>query len=198
MKSVSALSVFALVCAALVTLTGCAGYQLGGQKPSNYAGVTNIFVPSFKNRTLEPRLSSLVSNAVLKEIHADGTYKVTNRANCDAVLVGTISDFNKTQLRGFRTNTLRSRELRVRLICDFYLADPNTGARITRSDIPLDEGYLNTEAGADEVIGARQGRVIGTTIQVVDESFQVGERATLAVAATDLATQLVSQLANGW
>jgi len=198
MNSVSALNVLALICGALVTLTGCAGYQLGNQKPS-YAGVHNIHVPSFKNKTLEPRLSSLVTNAVLKEIQADGTYKVTNRANCDAVLVGTISDFNKQQLRAFRDNTLDSTELSIRLVCDFYLADPNTGKRLTRVDATENEGFLEPESGSgSEVNALRSGRVTGNTIQVVDESFQVGERGTLAVAAENLAVQLASQLANGW
>lgn len=199
MKSVLAPNFLALICGAIVTLTGCAGYQLGNQKPSIYAGITSIHVPSFKNNTLEPRLSSLVTNAVLKEIQADGTYKVTNRANCDAVLVATLSDFNKRQLRAFRDNTLSSRELRIRLVCDFYLADPNTGQRITSADTTVSEGFIESQAGGSaEVISVRRGRVIGETIQVVDDSFQVGERGTLAVAAEDLAVQLASQLANGW
>lgn len=197
MKQVSSLFALALICCASVTLSGCAGYQLGNNKPSSYSGINNIFIPSFKNLTLEPRLSSLVTNAVLKEIQADGTYKVSNRANCDAVLVGIISDFTKTQLRAFRTNTLESRELRIQLVCDFYLADPNTGKRITEMRGDHDEGFINSSEEEDG-LAARQGRVYGTTIQVVDESFQVGERGTLAVAAGDLATQLVSQLSNGW
>ena len=191
-------SFLALICGALVTLSGCAGYQLGSSKPSSYSGISNIFVPSFKNSTLEPRLSSLVTNAVLKEIQADGTYKVTNRANCDAVLMGTISDFTKAQLRALKTNTLESRELRIQLVCDFYLADPNTGKRITQLRESEEEGFVSSAAESNDSFVVRQGRVYGTTIQVVDDSFQVGERGTLAVAAEDLATQLVSQLANGW
>ena len=56
-----------------VMLSGCAGYQLGEVKPSVYAGINNLSVPIFRNDTLEPRLSSLVTNAVIKEIQADGT-----------------------------------------------------------------------------------------------------------------------------
>ncbi len=36
------------------------------------------------------------------------------------------------------------------------------------------------------VYGARQGTVIGETIQFVDASYQVGERNALSVAAEDL------------
>ncbi|MDA7920879.1 LPS assembly lipoprotein LptE [Verrucomicrobiales bacterium] len=199
MKPVLALIVFALISGALVSLTGCAGYQVGNQKPSIYSGISNIHVPSFKNRTLEPRLSSLVTNAVLKEIQADGTYQVTNRENCDVVLVGTIDDFNKSQLRAFRDNTLNSRELQIRLVCDFYLADPNTGKKITSFDVDQEEGMVELDSERDNEIGSiLRGRVTGETIQVVDDSFQVGERGALAVAAIDLAEQLVSQLSDGW
>lgn len=179
-----------------VLLSGCAGYQLGQVKPSIYAGVDKIHVPPFKNLTLEPRLSSLVTNAVLTALQADGTYKVTNRDNADAVLVGTIRHIEKRQLRAVRTDTLRSRELSVLIHVDFHLQDPVTGKRIEGRVNRLDEAAK--EASADEIIGARQGQVIGDTIQFVDASFQVGERSALSMAAEDVADKLVSQLVNGW
>lgn len=182
----------------LLALAGCAGYQLGDVKPASYEGINNIHVPPFVNQTLEPRLSSLVTNAVLKEMQADGTYKVTTRKNADAVLVGEIREVRKRQLRAVRTDTLQSQELKLYLFIDFHLEDPNTGRRIENT-VPKSRGtgkYGSSDA--DEVIEARQGRIIGETIQFVDASYQVGERSALAVAAEDMADQLVSQLANGW
>lgn len=180
--------------------TGCAGYQLGEVKPGVYKDIEKLHVPSFKNLTLEPRFSSLLTNAVLAELQSDGTYEVSSRANADAVLVGEIRQIEKRQLRAVRTDTLRSRELSLYLIVDFHLEDPQTGARIgervARGDIevPTDDKVGSEE----ETIGARQGRVVGETIQFVDPSFQVGERNALSFAAEDLADKLVSQLANGW
>ena len=110
--------------------TGCAGYQLGGVKPGVYKDIEKLHVPTFKNLTLEPRLSSLVTNAVLAGLQSDGTYKVSNRADADAVLVGEIRQIVKQQLRAVRTDTLKSRELSLYLIVDFHLEDPQTGARI--------------------------------------------------------------------
>jgi len=180
--------------------TGCAGYQLGEVKPGVYKDIEKLHVPPFKNRTLEPRFSSLLTNAVLAELQSDGTYEVSSRANADAVLVGEIRQIEKRQLRAVRTDTLRSRELSLYLIVDFHLEDPRTGARIgervARGDIEVpSDDKLGTE---EEVIGARQGRVVGETIQFVDPSFQVGERNALSFVAEDLADKLVSQLANGW
>jgi len=180
--------------------TGCAGYQLGEVKPGVYKDIEKLHVPPFKNLTLEPRFSSLLTNAILAELQSDGTYEVSSRANADAVLVGEIRQIEKRQLRAVRTDTLRSRELNLYLIVDFHLEDPQTGARIgdrvARGDIevPADD-KVGTE---EEIIGARQGRVVGETIQFVDPSFQVGERNALSFVAEDLADKLVSQLANGW
>lgn len=184
----------------VLLFTGCAGYQLGEVKPGIYRDIKKIHVPPFKNLTLEPRFSSLVTNAVLAELQADGTYEVASRANCDAVLVGQIRRVDKYQLRAVRNDTLKSRELSLYLIVDFHLENPRTGARIEERaasgsiEVPTDDKL----SAADETLGARQGQVIGDTIQFVDPSFRVGERNALAFVAEDLADKLVSQLANGW
>ena len=177
--------------------SGCQ-YELGDVKPSYYAGINNIHVPIFKNHTLEPRLSSLVTNAVLKEIQADSTYTVTKRSSCDAVLVGDIREVKKRQLRSDPNDTLESQELVLFLYIDFHLEDPNTGRRIESTAVEGDFYGKSKQIEGEEVIKAGQGRVIGETIQFVDPSYQVGERNALSLAAQDLATKLVSQLANCW
>lgn len=185
-----------------LVLSGCAGYHLGEVKPSVYAGIDSLHVPPFKNLTLEPRLSSLVTNAVITELQADGTYKVATKSNCDAVLVGTIREVRKRQLRAVRTDTLRSQELSLYLYVDFHLEDPGTGARIeglvSSAKLRVSGSAGDKDSDETDVIGARQGTVVGETIQFVDQTYQVGERNALAIAAEDVADKLVSQLANGW
>lgn len=188
-----------LTCFTLVGLTGCAGYQLGDVKPSSYAGINNLHVPIFKNLTLEPRLSSLVTNAVLKELHVDGTYKITNRSNADAVLVGKIRDISKSQLRSQRFDTLSSQELRLRLYVEFHLEDPITGKVIRNTSAGEAAEYgKDKTTNPEEVVLASQAYVVGETIQYVDPSFQVAERSAFSVAAQDAAEKLVSRLANGF
>lgn len=184
-------------------LSGCAGYQLGDVKPSAYQGIHSIHVPTFKNLTLEPRLSSLVTNAVLSKLQSDGTYKVATRANSDAVLVGTIQQIRKHQLRAVRTDTLKSQELSLYLYVAFHLEDPVTGKRIdSASDSEASPAQVQPQTDAMKgnvgFFRAQQGLVIGETIQFVDPSFQVGERSALSVAAEDAADKIVAQLANGW
>lgn len=194
--------IFRLFPLVALVLSGCAGYQLGDVKPSVYAGIDSLHVPPFKNLTLEPRLSSLVTNAVITELQADGTYKVATKNNCDAVLVGTIREVRKRQLRAVRTDTLRSQELSLYLYVDFHLEHPGTGARIegqvgsAKLRVSGSGGEKDSEEA--ETVGARQGTVVGETIQYVDRNYQVGERNALSVAAEDVADKLVAQLANGW
>ncbi len=182
----------------LTLLSGCAGYQLGEVKPSALAGIDKLYVPPFKNSTLEPRLSSLVTNAVLKELQADGAYEVGNRRNCDAILVGEIVRINKSQLRAVRDDTLQSQELSVYLYVEYHLEDPATGERIVSTATPPKFGSDDKAVDTEDTYKAMQGAATGRAIQFVDPSFQVGERNAFSMAAIDLAEELVSQIADGW
>lgn len=164
----------ALAAVAMISMVGCAGYQLGPQKPERLAGVTRIAVPTFDNDTLEPRLAVLVTNALIKKIQMDGTYLVVSEAEADAVLRGRISNINRRQFRSVRTNVLRSRELSLDLLSNYQIEDRNTG-------VVLMEGLSR-----------------GRTNIVVADTFQVAERQGLAVAAERLADDMVSRIANGW
>lgn len=175
---------------------GCAGYQLGAVKPSAYEKVDRVFVPPFKNNTLEPRISNLVTNAVLKQMQVDGTYKVSTRSKCDAILEGTIERIHKYQLRGLRTDTIRSQELGLYLYIKWRLVDPDTGQEIARHCDSDKEP--ETVIYGDESVTVSPGTVVGDTIQFVDASFQVGERNALAVAAEDAAKKLIDQMSEGW
>jgi len=184
-------------------LSGCAGYQFGDAKSASLAGIEKLHVPPFKNLTLEPRLSSLVTNAVLKDIQSDGTFQISTRSNCDAVLVGQIKQIKKSQLRADRTDTLKSQELSVYLTVEYYLEDPVSGARIGEvagGEKAADSNWGDSKSDDAGFSKSRQGVVVGEAIQFISpaESFQVGERQDLALAAEDLSDKLVSQLANGW
>ena len=188
-----------LLTAAALLLSGCAGYELGDAKPSAYSGINKLHVPTFRNETLEPRLSSLVTNAVIRELQADGTYQISNRGNANAVLVGKITQIRKTQLRAARTDTLESQELRMLLYVSFHLEDPVTGEAI-RPALPeqAEQDSFSDRGIEEKSLYVAHGKVVGTTIQFVDPNFQVGERNALSIAAQDAATKMVGILANGW
>lgn len=158
----------------VLLLSQCAGYKLGSDKPGRLAHVRKIAVPTFRNLTLEPRSSVLVTNNVVRQLHIDGTYEVVDRKYADAVLNGTIRNFERRQLRSARNNTLRTRELELRLWVDYTVDDPVTGSTLVR------------------------GTVDGSTSVFLDPNFQLSERQAIDDTSRRVAEELVSRLAEGW
>lgn len=191
------LTSLAALALALVTLSlsGCAGYQMGSVKPQAYSHIQTISVPTFENRTLEPRVSVLVTNAVIKQIQMDGTYKVSTTPNADAELRGVISRIERRQLRSARTDTFTSTELQSYLVIRWALYDPTTGEKLDYSQArDVDENNVEGTSG----LKIRPGQNIGRTIVFLDPNFQTSERGAIPVAAQKAAEQLVSQLSEGW
>lgn len=155
-------------------LSSCAGYRLGADKPARMEKVTKLAVPTFKNLSLEPRSSVLVTNNVIKGFQLDGTYTIVDPENADAVLHGTIQRFQRRQLRSARNNSLKTRELELRLYVNYTVDDPSTGAVLTK------------------------GNVNGSTSVFLDPNFQLSERQAIEEASSRVADELVSRLAEGW
>ena len=158
----------------ILGLTGCAGYQLGGAKPQHLAGVTKIAIPGFTNQTLEPRLGALVTNAVIKQIQADGSYQVVSRDEAEAVLEGIVMTVDRSQFRAVRNNVLRTSQLLVRLRTDYKLVST-----------------------ADNTV-LHRGRAWGESYIVLDPNFQLSEAQALEDAAQRLSLTMTSELSEGW
>ena len=155
-------------------LVGCAGYKLGAVKPSIMTDIRSMAVPTFKNLTQEPKISVLVSNAVIGQMQSDGTYKIATIENADAVLRGTITRIDKRPLRGARTDVLKTRELEVSLVVEFVVEDLGTGSELDR------------------------GSITGKTNIFLDPNFQLSERQAIQNAAEKLAISLTSRLTEGF
>ena len=162
-----------VLAAPVLLLAGCAGYTMGPVKPARLASVNTIAVPTFKNMTLEPRSSVLVTNEVVKRIQMDGSYKVGSTSSSDAILRGTLIEIRRRPLRTARFNSLKTREMEFEMFIDFTLEDART-----------------REVLAD-------GRARGTSQVFLDEDFQLTERQALNDAAAEAARDLVTRLAEG-
>ncbi|RYD34649.1 MAG: hypothetical protein EOP86_10475 [Verrucomicrobiaceae bacterium] len=160
--------------AAACLLSSCAGYHLGSDKPARMEKITKLAVPTFKNLTLEPRSSVLVTNNVIRQLQTDGTYQVVDPQYADAVLHGTIQQFERRQLRSARNNTLRTREMELRLFIHYTVDDPVTGSVLSR------------------------GNINGSTSVFLDPNLQLSERQAIDDASSRVAEELVSRLAEGW
>ena len=178
-----------------VLLSGCGGYQLGSVKPEAYADIETIWVPTFENDTLEPRLAVIVTNAIITQLQQDGTYRIGTKDSSDVALRGRVRKLHRSQQRSANNNILTTQELALELEIAYYLENLQTGQKVkTRNPFGVD---VNDR---DLLTGQRRnsGLVVGRTTVFLDPNFQVSEREGLPLAAEDAAEQLVSFISEGW
>ena len=165
---------------AALALAGCAGYQHGPIKPTPMANVKTIAVPAFTNETLETRVEVQLANSIIKQIQQDGTYRIADEKNADAILEGTIEQIQRKPERSVHGNTLLTREYSLILHVKYKVTDRVTGKELERRT----------------AIGRTTFFVSGTNALAAD--ILQDEKQALPIAAEDLATRLVSQISEGW
>ncbi len=195
MKSLTTILSLCGLAALVFSSAGCGGYTLGSVKPTEYETVNTLYVRTFENETLEPRLATIVTNSIISQLQQDGTYKVTSRKNADAELTGSIRKIRRIQQRSSTTDVLRTRELLLQLEVAFKITDLRSGQQLKAANpfgVDADD--------RDAVTGQRRSgnRVIGQTSIFLDPNFQLSEREALPLAAEDAAEQLVSTITEGW
>ena len=161
-------------------LGGCAGYHIGPIKPAKFDGIHSIAVNNFKNDTLQPRVEVLLANSVIKQIQQDGTYKIADESNADALLEGTLEEIRRRPSRYVRGNVLQTQEYTLQI-------------RVR---------YKVTQRGTGKLLDDR--RVFGSTSFFVSGSGSIAvdvnqdELQAFPLAAEELAVRLVSQISEGW
>ena len=177
-----------LATAFCLCLSGCLGYRIGEVKPYYLKDVQVLAIPMFKNETLIPHIDSLVTNTVIKQFQQDGTFKIANEGNADAVLKAEITRIVRSPARSLVGNVLATTEfnlsmhVRYRLVGrDGKLLGPIGEAVGTTSFFVQGDNNLNVTA-ANSTAG----------------DVTADERQALPLAAEELATRLVSQLSEGW
>lgn len=119
--------------ASLVALAGC-GYHLANHARALPPDVKIIAVPGFRNLTLAPRLSQLLTAAVVRQFLQDSPYRIQpRREGSDAVLEGTVLSLRTTPVT-FDPNTGRVSTVEVRLEVRVQLMDQTTGQALYKAD----------------------------------------------------------------
>jgi hypothetical protein len=158
----------------MAVLSGCAGYRIGDVKPQYLKDVHSIAIPMFKNNTFLPRIEGLITNTVIKQFQQDGTFRIANEDNADAVLRCTITSVGRSPARSVRGNVLATTEFNLGVLVSYTLVD-RSGRTLTGPS-----------------------GVSGTTSFFVGSDVTTEERQALPLAAEDMAVRLVSQLSEGW
>jgi len=166
---------FLALIAPVFLLASCAGYHLGGTKPTSLAGVKTISVGMFKNGTLHPRAETLATSAVTSAFTQDGTYRLTGLDSADAVLEGNLRSIKYSSIRGSRLDTLLPEELTNTVRLDWTLKDAKDPTKILAT-------------GSSE----------GKSQLFVDSNLQTARNNALPDALERAGEQLVSTLANGY
>lgn len=157
-----------------VLVGGCAGYKLGPATPAHLRNIQSIAVPTFANTTLTPRIEVLVTNTVIKQFQQDGTFRIANEDQADAILKGEIVAVGRSPARSLRGNVLSTTEFTLALSVRYSLV------------------------GRDGRAHSVPGSASGNTSFFVGTDVSTDERQALPLAAEELAKQLVSQLSEGW
>lgn len=155
-------------------LSGCAGYRIGDVKPQYLAAVQSIAVPTFKNQTYLPRIEVLLTNTVIKQLQQDGTFRIADASDADAVLKANIQSVARSPARSLRGNVLATTEFNLTINVIYTLVDKS-----------------------GRVLAGPAG-VSGSTNFFVGSDVTTDERQAIPNATEDLAVRMASQLSEGW
>jgi outer membrane lipopolysaccharide assembly protein LptE/RlpB len=133
---------------ACLSLVGC-GYQLGSVQ---VASGQTIAVPTFVNKTSEPDLETRITNAVIRRMQVDGTYKVVgDPSQADFVLLGELISYQRDAISFDRSDV--TREYRTTLAASLIFQDGKTGEEIWK--VSRVEGEVIFPRGSDQAEAER-------------------------------------------
>lgn len=161
-----------LLCTALL---GCAGYRLGNIQGAQMKDVKSIYIPVITNRTDEPGLPVMTTNAILRALDNDGTFSSARSKDADAELNVTITEFQRNPLRSSREDTLITTQYEIILVAVVKLTNFRTG----------------------EVV-LKDRKISGRTEYIVQSDAVEVERQYLPLAAENLGYNIVKQVTEGW
>jgi hypothetical protein len=158
---------------ACVLLGGC-GYKLGEIRPTPMRSVRALAVPTFKNKTYEPRVEVLLADTLIKTLQEDGTYTIVSEDAADAILNCTLNKIERRSVRSVQNNVLATAEFGLFLDIAYQVSDRVTGSIL------------------------KKGRVRGDTTFFSSSDLQTTERQAIPVAAKDAAIDLTTEVSEGW
>lgn len=161
-----------LVLGLLLSLCGCAGYQLG---PTNVqqVGGKSVQITPFLNQSPEPGLADEVTSALRKAVQRDGTFKLATKGDSDLIVTGTITEYRRRELSLLRDDLRTVRDYQITLVAQVTIRERASNRVLT-----------------DRVVN-------GTTLLRVGDDFVSSERQASPQLARELARQITDLLVDG-
>ena len=152
---------------------GCANYyRIGSSLPPD---VTSVHVPTFVNRTGEPRLESATTRATIARFQSDGTLSIADRASADVVMEVVLTSLSMEPLRFDAESVKTATEYRMTVLADMKVIHRASG----------------------EVI-LQKNRVKGEADFIPTGDLFSAKRDNLPPLADDLSRRLVEGLVEFW
>ena len=126
----------------LCALIGGCGYKLGEIRPTPMRSVRTLAVPTFKNRTYEPRVEVLLADTLIKTLQEDGTYTIVSDDTADAIMNCTLNKVERRSIRSVQNNVLATAEFGLYLDIAYEVTDRVTGSILKRAGSPVDRHSL--------------------------------------------------------
>ncbi len=157
---------------AMISMTGCVGYQLGSMLPPD---INTVYVPTFENNTDEPLLEVNTTRAITQEIQRDGSLRIAGSEDADAVLEVTLIDFRLSPVAYDRDRRARAEEYRLIITADILMTRQTTGEVIVESP---------------GVWGEADFLLVG--------DLTTSKQTAIPRASQDLARQIVTRMVETW
>jgi hypothetical protein len=113
-------------------LSGCAGYQLGGDRP---AGIASVYMAPVINQTDEPAIELQVSHALRDRIQFDGRLKLLDSVHAaDGTIEVTLTQYNIEPIAFEDEKQTTPSLYRLRITGNAVLKRTDTGAILSSSE----------------------------------------------------------------
>ncbi len=118
--------------AALLLLSGCMGYQLGGGRP---AGIETVSVAPVVNQTSEPAIELQVTHALRERIQFDGRLKLVDSNDvADGIIEVTLVKYDLTPIAYLDKKRTTPQLYRLRVTGKAVLKRSDTGSVVSVSE----------------------------------------------------------------
>lgn len=131
--------------------------------------VRTIAVPVFSNQTPQPGLEAPLTEAIIKEIRRQTTWRIVQDATADTTLSGVLTGSDMTKISADRTTGL-VQEVAVRLTVDFTWKDNRTGKTlVSRRTFSASDTFVPQHTVAERVEIGQEGATARLAKDIVGE-----------------------------